>query len=445
MYASKSEVKQPSLGKLHAALAQSKSGPVCLAFAGSSSVAGSNATSADKGFVNLLNADIQAAYPSGTGTEHFVVTTGAALSTAPGVQSINAGVGGRVASNILNTTERSHIAAANPSALFVMIGSNDWFKGVPPAEYRASIETFIADMKIRINTPCVYILCHAFRRADVASPAYPYSHYKEVLQAISAADPQNVAFIDVEAVGEVNGLSAEDPLNLLDMDMVHPTDAGHAVIKDTVLEALHLRPPVAVISSGTTRTAVTAPPAGHPIALDYFARADGDIGSALSGQAWSTPSGTWVVGSGKARASTSGTVLLDIGESDDLYISTAMLLSTTEPAAAGVIARAVGDTSRVGAFLDPTGLVNLWIKYGTFNAAVAGATPGSYRASAMNIIGLKIKGNTITTYLNGVQASSYTLNSRESGGLNIAGNTNVGLRSGLSTLHKFDSFAVQSI
>ena len=436
-----------ALGKLHAGLAARNSTPARLVFTGSSTTAGHAASTPEASYVNIMLRRIQAQFPASAAEPAMIASTSAdfgALSTAGGVHGYNAGESGTISGNYLTDAEADKIAAIAPLAVFHMIGSNDFSSDVPLATYRSNVLGRIARIKAGTSAPLVQVLLHPYERFDTAvtdGTANTWAAYGQVLKEIADADPENVAFLDVSAPYYAAGVPGADPLNLADPDAIHLTDAGYYLMAMLILRGLGLN----TASASGTATATATVPAGHPVLTDYFVRTDGAIGTALSGQAWTAATGAWVIDGNQARASTGGTVIANAGTSDNLYVSAVFNLST-DAAAAGVLARAVGDTSRIGVFLEPSGLLQTFVKYGATNATVT-AIPAhpAYKSGQPNIVGLHLKGDTVTSYLNGVKGGTYTLNATEAAGVNIAGNTNVGLRSGGSTLHKFDSFSAQNV
>lgn len=234
-----------ALGILWAGLATRIAMPCRLVFVGSSTTAGNNATAPANRYVNLLMGMIQAAYPSGLGTEASVLASASAdfgtLSSALGVHGYNGGEGGTTSATYLTAAERTKIAALDPRMVQHMVGSNDFRNGVPVATYKANVLAAITDLKSKIAGPCVHVLVQPYQRFDsaaLAAAVAPWSDYGKALADIAAADPNNVAYIDLSAAYAVVGIPGADPLDLIDTDGVHQTDAGHALMADLLRSGL---------------------------------------------------------------------------------------------------------------------------------------------------------------------------------------------------------------
>jgi lysophospholipase L1-like esterase len=315
------QVASPALAKLYAGLAAREAAPCRIVFTGSSTTAGNNATTASRRYVNLLTAAMQAAFPSGIGAEPAVLASPAAsfgpLASTPGVHGYNVGEGGATASTYLTSGEITTVAALNPRAVIHMIGSNDFAAAVPVATYKSNVQAKITALKAAIPGPCVHVLIHSFERFDVFTPAAPWADYGTALRQIAEADPDNIAFIDISESYERVGIPGTDPLNLLDTDNVHQTNAGHAFMADAVRRALSLPGGGAV--GAVTRTAAR-------LTSDAFtgsnATLTGRAGDAVLGgvaRTWTGGAGLFTAGGGtlvSAGPGVSGFVGLSEGYPD---------------------------------------------------------------------------------------------------------------------------------
>jgi lysophospholipase L1-like esterase len=273
----------PALGKFRAGLAARNTFPFRIVFAGSSTTAGSNATTTANRYVNRLVTKLQAAYPASGGTESTVVNSTTAtlgtLSSAGGVHGYNVGESSTTSATYLDATERTNVGNANPRVVLHMIGANDYGNNTTPATVKANVQTVITDLKSKIAGPCVHLIVHTYARPDVTSPTYAWSLYGAALKQIADADPDNVAFLDISEPYRVSGIAGTDALNLIDTDLLHQTDDGHALMADLIWTALGF-PPIA------TTTVVIG--SGGTIAADDFNRADTTtLGSTPTGaKAW---------------------------------------------------------------------------------------------------------------------------------------------------------------
>jgi lysophospholipase L1-like esterase len=211
-------------------------------FAGSSTTAGSNATTTANRYVNRLVSLFQAAYPAIGGSESTVVNSTTAtlgtLSTAGGVHGYNVGESSTTSANYLDATERTNVGNANPRVVVHMIGANDYGNNTDPATVKANVLTVINDLKSKIAGPCVQLIVHSYARPDVTTPTYPWAQYGLKLKEIADADPDNVAFLDISEAYRVANIAGSDPLNLIDTDLLHQTDDGHAAMADLIWNGL---------------------------------------------------------------------------------------------------------------------------------------------------------------------------------------------------------------
>jgi lysophospholipase L1-like esterase len=229
-----------SLAILHAGLATRERWPCRLAFVGSSTTAGGNASDPGHRYVDLLVARMQAAYPSGTGSETSVQVSSSAsfddVSAEPGVHGYNAGNGGTTAADYLDGDAIQAIAALDPRMVLHMVGSNDYRSGMAPEDYRGHVQDVVSGLQSRMSGPCVHVLVQSYQGPDTASADLPYAwgEFGKALAGIAAADPDRVAFIDISGPYYLLGVPGDDPFGLIDTDLIHQTDAGHAFMADTL-------------------------------------------------------------------------------------------------------------------------------------------------------------------------------------------------------------------
>lgn len=246
-----------AIGILRAGIAVRTAAPCRIVFAGSSTTAGNGASAKAKRYVDRLIVALQAAYPSGLGTETTVVDSTSAsfgtLSTAAGIHGYNAGEAGTTSNGYLTSAEMTSIGALNPRAVIHMIGANDYLGNVDPATVKTNVLAKIAALKAATSGPCVHILVQSYQRLDATSPAYPWWAYGDVLREIAISDPDHVAFVDVSEPFRLSGVPGSDPLALI-ADTVHPSDSGHALLADLQRQA------ITSAQSNTTATATPPPP-----------------------------------------------------------------------------------------------------------------------------------------------------------------------------------------
>lgn len=218
-------------------------------------VTGSSTSAQNPGYVAPLTAAMQTAYPSGLGYESPLQVSNSADFTIPaataGVQVYNAAQGSTFSSDFLTSTEITKIAALNPAAVLIMIGSNNYNSSTPIATYKSQVQGKIDDFKAQVTSQCVYILVHSYQRTGEHTPAW--AEYGQALREIADADPNNVAFSDVSAPFYTLGVPAPDPLDLLNVDGTHLNTAGYALLAEELCRALGIpgpRRPLILAGSG---------------------------------------------------------------------------------------------------------------------------------------------------------------------------------------------------
>lgn len=217
----------------------SESKPVTVVFAGSSSTQGTGASTTANRYVNRLIAAMQAANPNGS-TESTVVASASATftkKTTPGIHGYNLGEGGTTAINFFTESERTNVAAMAPDAVFIMIGSNDQaFNMNPSTTYKNNLSAVLSDLRAK-SPGTMFFLVHSYERMD-GTYTYPWSAYRTALQDLSAASPSDTAFIDASLPFITQGVPGTDPNNLVGTDNIHPTDAGHLLLAQTIYSKL---------------------------------------------------------------------------------------------------------------------------------------------------------------------------------------------------------------
>jgi lysophospholipase L1-like esterase len=389
---------ESALSPLRAALARHRITPARVACYGSSTTAGVGASDPANSWVSIFARRLQSGYPSGiAGYEYGVTTPGTLAITSPnllpGVQVVNGGVGGTVASNYIDSTALTNIGLLRPDCVIHMIGSNDYFFGVNPDTYQAQIEAKIADIAAAVpSKPVCHILVHSYRRADVVTPAYAWTAYAAALHRI--AEKRTDVFV-VDLSDEYRDLDAggADPYNILDWDLVHQTDAGHALMADLMYRALTPAPsqPVGTLMLSDSYTR----PAGAPVAAEYPA-----------GAAYTTLSGTWAITGNKLGLTAGGSIAVEAGIAD-VDITAVIELGAGTPTP-GVLFRVSDDSNRLGFFLNPsTGSVQIFrMDAGVNTALTSSAFTFDRTYYVMRVIA---RGALINCYVNGVKVATHTL------------------------------------
>jgi len=437
-----------SLGILFAGLALRGTAACNIVFAGSSTTEGSNASDADHRYVNVLTAMIQAAYPSGLGTEAAVVTSNTAtfgtISTSAGVHAYNAGEGGTTAATYLTATERTSIAALNPRMVIHMVGGNDWAEGATtPAQYKANLLAVLTDLKAKITGPCVHVLIQPYQRIDVTSPVYPWAAFGQAQAEIAAADPDHVVYIDLSNTYRLVGVPGSDPLNIIDTDNVHQNNAGHALMADLIRAALGI-PLVAGLTPGGGTTGGSpggGTGTGTVIVSDGFNRANAaTLGTTDTGQAWSGTAMSIV--SNQAKPTTNSHAYVNTGITD-MDVTAVVVSGSAAGESLGVNFNADGTANNRLNFGLVGNTPTLFKVNAGASAAVASATAtATVTAGTVNTLRVTSIGSAIVGYLNGVQVLTYTLAAADVTKYKVL--TYAGLRASDANAGTYDSFTVST-
>jgi lysophospholipase L1-like esterase len=290
-----------SLVALDGGLTSRTASPTRIVFTGSSTTAGSNASAPAKRWVNQFMSFLQTTYPSGTNSETVTAASTSAdftLSNSVGVQGLNAGEGSTTSATFLTTAEMDKISAADPSAIFYMIGSNDFRTNRSIATFKADLQSKIDYLKTKLTRkPCSHIIVAAYEPWDITGTV-PWINYVNAMKEIADADTNRNFFVNLNplyisymipgAKGAPSGAGAPDtdPFGLISSDKLHQNDKGHEQMARWVYQAVMGVP---------APTAIVTPPGNGTAApvTDNFSRTNtSSLQAATSGQTWSTNTGT---------------------------------------------------------------------------------------------------------------------------------------------------------
>ncbi|MCW2798903.1 MAG: hypothetical protein JWQ70_375 [Aeromicrobium sp.] len=117
------------------------------------------------------------------------------------------------------------LAAVHPDLVVLPIGSNDFAAGTSAADTRARIEEIIKTIRSHVDTnPSIVLLSYYDR---YSSGTTPWSTYIDMYKSIAAADP-DVCVFDLDPLfGPYKG---DNRGGLMSSDLLHPSDAGYALI-----------------------------------------------------------------------------------------------------------------------------------------------------------------------------------------------------------------------
>lgn len=159
-----------------------------------------------------------------------------------GVRCYNAGLSGATSTSYLNTPGNAwtdqQTVTGDPSLVTIDLATNDYNGGINPSLTQTNLTSLIANVKAACTiTPSFLLVIPA--QIFVTSPTFAYTGYVAAIRAVAAADPTNVAvldltefFIDVPAVG--NAFTR----GLINSDQIHPSDAGHTFTAQLILGRL---------------------------------------------------------------------------------------------------------------------------------------------------------------------------------------------------------------
>jgi acyl-CoA thioesterase I len=143
------------------------------------------------------------------------------------IERINAGVPGDTAAE--GETRLEQVLARGPHLVVVQFGLNDAFQGVTPDELEATLARIA---RRATGTGAVPLLVTSCSLPDEETEGVMRRHYDAILRAASRTGTP-AAQLDrywLERGGTARGLHQDDG--------VHPTDAGHALMAEGLIEAV---------------------------------------------------------------------------------------------------------------------------------------------------------------------------------------------------------------
>lgn len=231
---------RPSLAPLTTAFARRRSQPVRLLFLGSSTTYGVGASSAAAGFVDQVVARLQSRFPVGTSTSRpprRLAESTDRPDGRPGVQGVNGAEGGSTAATYFSPAHEYAVRVLQPTCVLHMIGSNDSVARVPAATFVSQVEDVVRRIDAVSTHPPCHVLLQPVRRYQVSVEAW--QDYGNALEQLALRRPR-VTFADLGSTFEAQDALGADPHDLVGPDAVHLTDAGHALLARTLVDALTL-------------------------------------------------------------------------------------------------------------------------------------------------------------------------------------------------------------
>lgn len=166
--------------------------------------------------------------------------------------------------------------------------------------------------------------------------------------------------------------------------------------------------------------------------LDTFNRANGSLGTADSGQTWSTLTGTTAIASNKATVTAgapSATAALPYGNHDNGAFSLKIAVSSTSANPAGLVMRILDNNNRIGCFLAPSTQKAQIFKTDGGTTTMLAEANATIAANTTYTVKAILTGAKIDMYVDGVFYVTFTLTGGdETQYTNANGYTKVGFR-----------------
>jgi lysophospholipase L1-like esterase/chitodextrinase len=236
---------------------------------GSSTPAGSTATTVANRVVNRLLVAIQSAYPAPSGTtEQTIGTLDTTPSTAGGIQFYNGAVSGNTSSNYADSTTITKAVAIAPRVIIHWVGSNDYAANVAPTTYKANLKSVIDSIDAQLTAPHIHVLIQGHERFDVTGRTYTWAQYGRAQDELAASQILgNVFNVDISSYFYPLGVAPStqygtDTLGLMNADKIHMLDAGHALMAEAIARQLGIinTPQAALVLADTTPPTVPGTP-----------------------------------------------------------------------------------------------------------------------------------------------------------------------------------------
>lgn len=191
-------------------------------FLGSSQTWGAGASNKTKSFPivfeNLLNKSLETSSQS-SNLSHQIL----GVSTDQKIKTINAGISGTTSSELLNEYQNEWIKL-KPNLVFVNLSSNDFTYDIPREIFKRNIEKLI-ELNRENNIQTVLLIEASSNELKIEN--YFHTILKEMAQR------ESILIIDIN-----DYLKEKNNTGLIWWDFIHPTDYGHQLIAEYILEIL---------------------------------------------------------------------------------------------------------------------------------------------------------------------------------------------------------------
>ena len=307
------------LGMFSAALASRETGPVVIVGTGSSTTQGNGASATHLRWFNQFATAVHRAHPLASGAEQplprVLADAVAEPPAGPGINFVNAAVGGTNARNFLTDVTGPQVAALDPDVIIHMVGTNDFRIDKPIDEFTTEFSARLDQLDADAATPILHVIVRAY---EVAGDAYTsdgtlhtWDEYGEAMRSVAESRADHAIYIDLSESYALAGVPGDDPHGMILADMVHQNDVGHTFMADLMLRAMKIPPAPTVIEKAPPRPAIL-------LAYEPFDHPDGPIGGLTTptGQVWAQWDGSPRISGGSASAGGgSATAAFDAGSS----------------------------------------------------------------------------------------------------------------------------------
>jgi len=146
-----------------------------------------------------------------------------------GVRVWEGGASGLTAANYVAPTDAwaASLKEVHPDLVVLPIGSNDFALGTPAKDTEARIREIIATIRARVDTDPSIVLMPYYERPTYGTGTW--AAYEEMYARIASTDPR-IAVFDLAPLFGAYGSAQRT--GLMSSDLLHPTDAGYALIAD---------------------------------------------------------------------------------------------------------------------------------------------------------------------------------------------------------------------
>lgn len=137
------------------------------------------------------------------------------------------------------------IASLTPNLIVITLGVNDQFANVAPATFQSNTQSIISSLKAQLTAPYPAFLLNMLPpRSGQSGYTYGWAPYVDAAWNVASLDTSGVGGTSVVSVADFTqgprmlGADTDTYGNWQSGDLVHPSNQGHQVIADQLLEFL---------------------------------------------------------------------------------------------------------------------------------------------------------------------------------------------------------------